>query len=172
MGRQINFYMAPNDEKIFLDYILSTGEIAIIGEPSPTNQPRVLTDFTPVVADETLWLTVYLWNQQTTPQVFMEAVETQGYYLVDFFKSEAIQWSRCYLDTQKPILRRGRLWIETYHFEDEQPIKKTEAFIRWFERLQRWVRKNCAKSDEYQGCYIGDEALVLKQEYGIAFTQS
>ena len=170
MGRQINFYMAPNDEKAFLDYILSTGNVAIVGEPGPTNQPRILKDFNPAVRDETLWLTVYLWNQDTTPQVFLRAVETQGYYVVDFFKSEVVEWGRCYLDLEKKILRRGRIWMETYHLEGEQFIKKSEAFIRWFERLQRWVRKNCEKSEKSPGCYVGSEALLLK-DYGIKFTQ-
>lgn len=54
--------------------------------------------------------------------------------------------------------------------EGEQFIKKSEAFIRWFERLQRWVRKNCAKSEGSPGRYVGREALLLK-DYGIKFTQ-
>ena len=169
MGRQINFYMAPNDEKMLRDYILSQEHIAIIGQPSWTNQPCILKDFDPTVADETLWLTVYLWNQDITPQVFMKTVEAQGYYVVDFFKSEVIQWGRCYLDMQNNILRRGRLWMEAYHFEGDQPFKKNEAFIRWFERLQKWVRKNCTKCDKYPGCYVGSEALLLK-DYGTKFT--
>ncbi|MCZ6676644.1 MAG: hypothetical protein O7E52_05270 [Candidatus Poribacteria bacterium] len=169
MGRQINFYMAPNDEKALLDYMLSKENIAIIGQPSPTNQPRILKDFNLTVSDETLWLTVYLWNRDTTQQVFMKAVKAQGYYLVDFFKSEVVQWGRCYLDMEKKILRRGRLWLEAYHFEGDQPIKKNEAFIRWFERLQRWVRKNYTKSEEDPGCYVGREALLLK-DYGVKFT--
>ena len=170
MGRQINFYMAPNDEKTFLDYVLSTGNVAIIGQPSPTNQPRILKDFNPTVRDETLWLTVYLWNQDTTPQVFLRAVETQGYYVVNFFKSEVVEWGRCYLDMEKKILRRGRIWMEAYDLEGDQFIKKSEAFIRWFERLQRWVRKNCEKSEGASGRYVGREALLLK-DYGIKFTQ-
>ena len=169
MGRQINFYMAPNDEKALLDQILSKGNVAIVGEPSQTNQPRILKDFSPIVKDETLWLTLYLWNHDTTSQVFMQAVEAQGYHVVDFFKSEVVEWGRCYLDMEKKILRRGRLWMETYHFEDDQPVKKDEAFIRWFARLQRWVRKNCVKSDEDAGCYVGREALLLK-EYGFKLT--
>jgi hypothetical protein len=101
---------------------------------------------------------LWLWNENVSARPFLKYVENQNHYVVDFFASEVIQWSRSYLYDGRLI--RGRIWAEfigCLRSASGKTIPKGDAFKNWFNQLAGWVRRKGKKNNV--GDYLLPDAI-------------
>lgn len=163
MGRQVHFYMLPDDRDTFLRFVQNGGFVEIIsqGSDSPIVRPLEKDD---VSAQEN----VYLWNRRLLPRFKREWIPGPKFYGVnelvlpvsEFIASTLTTWEG------KPALVQGRLYgiFDPY-------LEKPPEFEKWYEQLVRWIRKNYRKSRTSMGGYIGPAALKLFEEGGYLLPQ-
>ncbi len=163
MGRQINFYMLPEDETEFIKFVKSIGNIEIHAYRSREIPFRSLKQL-PKPFSVDFWGTVYLYNK-AIGIVEYHYVEKQKHYYISNDKSTVIEFSRSGLNDKNQLLE-GRIWIATnYVVKDssEELVwkQKPKEFIEWYEKITRWLRKNYLK---YGSIYISKRVLEwLKQ---------
>lgn len=64
--------------------------------------------------------------------------------------SNIIEFTRSfeYNNGTEKILRRGRLYIKTNYYDNNNILQeKNEEFVKWYESLTRWIKKNCPMTE-------------------------
>lgn len=159
MGRQTGFYALPDDLRAFLDFACQRDPVEVTLRDS--DRPEV----EPLSSPETETRTMTLWRRDLTPDLRRKPVARDfgdNYYRVEISlpvlelsPSKAGQWAG------RPVLLIGRV----YGFDFSVG---PEAYVRWFEALQRWIRSHFVKSpvgDRYG--YVGEAALEWFRQGGI-----
>jgi hypothetical protein len=82
-------------------------------------------------------------------------IEEQGYFLVDAFGYELVEFNRCGLAGGE--LSRGRLWFDPLSTFDGTP--KSAEFVRWATSLLGWVRRHYSRNE------AGDYAAPHAKEW-------
>lgn len=141
MGRQVNFYMTREDEKVFLDYVRSTGDIVVLPRTalSPDLQPLTdLPDITwPPVLNE--WQ-CFLLNRDVSSKAKWNRIEGKNYFLIDSQASSVIEFWRTILHS--PIMYRGRVWASFEYFDKDLRTfsSKEVPFEKWYETIAKWIK--------------------------------
>jgi hypothetical protein len=158
MGKQVTFYMLPHDEQTFVDHVLSQSGVVMLGTAFLDKAPRIIERL-PEHNEPDLWRwMVFFWD---TGLPFMNRYnESQqgphsGMDYLDRLRAHVIEFSRSGL-REDGTLRRGRVWIETAYFEGEQLVYKDPRFVRWYDRIARWLRRRYRKLKPL--IYIGPQA--------------
>jgi hypothetical protein len=142
MGRQINFFMTEEDELEFIGYLLLDANV--VGFPFELQSDNIeAMSLNPQEKSDRLNIHS-LWNKNISPGPCLEYVSIQGYYTIDVFESEVVEYSRSTYD-KKGRLRAGRLWIETSYYNSSDPGRlhvKSEAFVDWYNQLAKWIKKH------------------------------
>jgi len=155
MGRQVNFYMLPDDIAAYEQVLKAEGNVCFLEEMTPTPQIRII-DTLAVPETKNRRLRVYLAQEGDLSGIVTEEVPTQQYWLIDVVQSLAVEFDRSYYNGQ--ILGRGRLYFQTgYYDSNDQCIDKPEEFVRWADRLLRWIRRHYKRNPE-TGFYLGPHA--------------
>ena len=110
MGKQINFYMSPEDEERFKDYILRTGEILFEGK---NNVPKLISELPDV--SELWWFNLHLCL--THENLIYRDISLEKKY-IDSSESNVIEWMRTTQNSQRKDIDCGRLWVEMYTYKD------------------------------------------------------
>ena len=157
MGRQVEFYMWGQDEREFIDFVKSTGEVIILPYTSPKADMPALAELPPASDEFMLWL----FNRNVSSRLLTRFVQQQDYNVVDRDLSSVVEFSRTVLS--EGVLVPGRLWaIFNYVTPDMQWAYKEPEFKKWYERLARWIRKNYSRDPDLgHGFYFGPEAREL-----------
>jgi hypothetical protein len=158
MSKQVNFYMTSDDEEEFINFIHSDRDACIFSDRIPAPEIKNLNR----LPDRSMpgWFIVWLWDKENSPPPELKYIAEQRYYVVDFFKSEVIQFSRCIIDNNRLI--RGRIWAEITGWDRNNPsitINKSEMFQKWFNRLSSWIKRKSTKNK------VGDFLLPGAVEY-------
>ena len=94
---------------------------------------------------------------------------------MDTIKSPVIQFCKTSIKTEQKKILRGRLWIATQYYDDEGNwVKKSELFVKDYQKLNRWIKKNVPYQEIRKGEYlvkeyVNDELKEL-QEKGYVLT--
>ena len=98
----------------------------------------------------------WFFNNKISPNYITKYIPIQGYYLMDEFQSEVIEFSRSYL--MNNIFHRGRIWAEFRYIDPKTNswVNKNPDFKKWFENISKWIKKNYFKLDPM--IYIGPGA--------------
>lgn len=157
MGRQVEFYMLPEDLRMFLDFVQERDPVVITLRSSESPEVRPVPD--PLTATETMTL----WNKALVSSLDRILISYPGreYYRVDaslpvleLVPSRACEW------LQRPALLRGRI----YGVFD----KPAEVHEGWYNSLARWIRKYFTKNPVKQlSGYMGPSALEWFRKGGI-----
>lgn len=146
MGKQVNFYMTMDDERDFIAFVRATGNIAILKSVQMSEMPLQI-DGLPS-AGEPFWFALLLWNQDFSPRPALNFVKEQGWYCIDVYDSEVIEFDRSFMDEGRLV--RGRIFAEMTYWRltDAPPtaVKKSEAFLKWYDRLARWIKRRSARN--------------------------
>lgn len=148
MGRQINFFMLPEDEEEFIRFVKSTGEVIVI--PAITNKmPVESVENLPKAFSKPYWFSFYFLNKNLIEEAKYDYIEKQKHYHIDESKSLVIQFHRGGIEDNKIL--EGRIWIATaYVIKDSSGelvwVQKSKEFIEWYEKIARWLRKNYLKN--------------------------
>lgn len=155
MGRQVNFFMHPDDLKEFQREFLENSSILSINSRSKSSVPEIL-ETTQMSGENGSWLQIFLVQKENFSEVKMQYIKDQNYWMVDDSISPVIEFDRCYFDEK--ILRRGRIYFQTGFYDMKEKWKeRSEEFIKWADSLLRWIRKKY-KRDARSGFYIGHYA--------------
>ena len=158
MGRQVTFYMTRADEKAFLDHLRGDRNVGILPSAMPSRVPRILDELP--ARDDPFSFLVWLWDMDNSPPPQMCYVPEQGYFVVDMFRSEVIEFTRSRTDQGRLV--RGRIWAELVGWDPDsggKPFRKGKSFQRWFERLARWIRRHSIRDQ------VGDYLLPGAAEF-------
>jgi hypothetical protein len=145
MGRQVNFYMMPEDEREFVAFVRSERNVGIFKSVIPTPEIPLL-DQLPLMHSEDYWYSLWLWDREHSPEPTFRYVPQQNYYRVESFGPEVIQFQRCTIDNGRLV--RGRIWAEMKYWRFDDPpviITKSESFQKWYGVLARWIKKHSVR---------------------------
>lgn len=159
MGRQVNFYMHPKDEVEFVRRRCNDCKFLLTRHPSPVPQ---WLDELPVFGPEGCQFSwqfswsVLLGKPEMGGPMRAQLIKSQGYFDVDAFEYELVEFSRCGLAGGE--LSRGRLWFSPAFWlppkYEVQP--KSAEFVRWANSLLVWIQRHYSRNEI--GVYFGPHA--------------
>ncbi len=158
MGRQIHFYMLPEDRNEFLSFVQQGDSVLATLRDANTGQVNPSTDFD-------MHKTLSLWNCRLSPHPQRKWVPEPGYYRIDDSKTPTLEFVPSFTATWEgnPALGQGRLYGV---FEG-----KPKAFEKWYEMLARWIRKHYKRSPTSMGGYVGPAAYEFYKTGGYLLPQ-
>lgn len=163
MGKQVNFYMHPDDLNDFNKMMRLDKELKMINNISQSKKPEVRESLT-VTEYNKERLTIYLVQSKYINDVKMKFIAKQNYWLVDELCSAVIEFSRCYFDGV--IMRRGRLYYQAGYYDENDNWKdKPEDFKLWADKKLSWIKKNYQKEKGVE-FYVGSHAKEWKASGG------
>lgn len=131
MGRQIHFYMTPEDEQIFLDFVRTTGGVHLYPSCSPAVAPEELQSFAELMsANPSFRPKCYLWNEDVSPAPEVHLVRAQKLYCIDAMQSEVVDFRPCIVSEDR--IRSGRLYVDPTRLENGHVVWKSKPFLDWY----------------------------------------
>jgi len=161
MGKQINFYMLPEDEKKFIAYVLQRNNVVMITAPFESKSPNIISSL-PEPFSEPFWRSIYFWDKNVNGKLETKYIEKQGYFLIDALMSSVIEFSRSFM--RDNFLVRGRIWAQPKYWKGDEIVFKGKNFENWFNAVTRWIRKHYQRISELE--YIAPHALEWKKRRG------
>lgn len=150
VGKQVNFYMDGNDERSFIEFLRADPNTVIFRSSEKTSEIEDLVDLPK--PNELEWFALNLWHKHLSTPV-LDYIERQGYYSPNKEVSEIIEFDRSTKDQGRLV--RGRLWAEMQYWSKEDPpqvVRKSEAFVKWYNRLANWIKKQSER--DQHGFYV------------------
>lgn len=153
MGRQIGFYMMPKDEEEFFKMI-KEWRIEIY--------PSTIKNLPPKPIDTKGF---FFYNPKAGGELKYDYNKKQHYYDIDSMVSYVIEFSG---SGTSEYLHEGRLWAEISYWDKDQKgnhiiIKKSQEFIKFFNNLTNWIRRNYEK---YGSSYISPRVIQHLKKRG------
>ena len=159
MGRQVNFYMHPDDLTEFEADLRSRSKIRLLSSKWSTAQARYLPTAELILPER--WdlddLAVYICREEDAEYFVMQHRPVLGYWTVDIHASPVLKFSRSYFDGK--VLKRGRI----YYIPEGKPLD----FVRWADALIRRVRSSYVR----EGFYVAPHAAKWRAESRGEFQQ-
>jgi hypothetical protein len=172
MGKQVRFYMFPQDEADFLEFVFKDSTIVARlpvfenPEESIIKNPGYLLD-NPEIRVILYWNTTLgfkpeyfkriqrkIFNEETGNFIELE----EEYFKVDSFNAPVIEHNRSFARNDGHFVQ-GRIWAEMHRIENnEKYVYKGLEFEKWYDQIAKWVRKNFTRVKEVDA-YVGSEAL-------------
>ena len=161
MGRQLLFYVLPEDRQLFLDYVCREAAVVIFQRDSDSPKVSPLSD---LQSEESR--TLCLWNKKflsSLQREFIPDSDEGPYYRLDTLELPVLEFNSSFRARWegKPALGQGRLFgnFEPY-------LGKPPEFEKWYGALVRWIRKNFRRNPTGLGGYVGPAAYELFQKGG------
>ncbi|MEO5909746.1 MAG: hypothetical protein ABIP95_02605 [Pelobium sp.] len=142
MGRQINFYLHPDDYQEFEDLLKNTGDIIFLPHFHYDGKVRTVDTTIPVDLGKE-GSKIYLVRQQDFKQIKLEHFEKFGYWLVADNYLPVLHYNRCGFENDKII--RGRLYFQPSFVKDMQWVNKSEDFVSWSDNVIKTARRKLKK---------------------------
>ena len=165
-GRQINFFVMPDEWGALEDYLKENDMISV----ARTMDTQEL-ELSNISEKE---LSKYLVENKYKETVKVYPIEKINKYSMSELYSPIIQFSRSYYDKEKNLLRRGRFYYKKgfWNDNDEWEEKPTD-FVKKGERLFRWFKKNYkdAKIPEWKGFLVTQKVKDKVENEGLELTQ-
>jgi len=160
MGRQVSFWMLEEDEREFIQVVLSQSSVAMLSSLSPAPHPNISVDLPR--APERWWWAVYFWNRdfafEPVKWVKVEEGPDRGLYAFVGGELPVIQFHRSIL-RESAELSEARIWTGC----------KDRAFLQWYNHVASWIRKHCYKVRKTGNTwlYAGRQAYEWQQAGGV-----
>jgi hypothetical protein len=145
VGRQVGFYLHPDDEPDFDRFLKSFGEVVLV--------PHLQRTGTLTTVPDTLTASrggfdyegsrIYLVRPGDLASVQLEHQPSEGYWLVDEAPLAGLHFDRCGLRSDR--LLEGRLYFQTRYVRDGRWADPPEDFVRWADRIVRGARRKLRK---------------------------
>lgn len=153
MGRQVNFCMHPDEEETFLTFLETIPSLKILlSHTSDENLIINVRDLNQFPHSQ-----VYIFNEAwgIEPAYVMkteimkysisskqlEYIGEHAYSVGNVFNGPMIEYNRCIINKDGK-LTSGRIWAEMYRIEEDQFVDKDEDFIKLYEKITSWLKKN------------------------------
>lgn len=154
MGRQINFYMSNDIQERFIDFLNKKEFVFVDYNASIIND----------ISDDSK-RDIYLYKQDYGNIIMSQNDKVN----IDSLKSPIIEYIKTKIIEEQQTVLRGRLWIETKYYNGKgEVINKGESFIKDYQMLVRWIKKNVPYQqikykNYYIKEYINDELMELQE---------
>lgn len=159
MGRQIHFHILEEDRDRFVRHITRNGIARILPRYSDSSPLREIDRLDQLGVDTTYCL----WNPALAPVIKRHLVPETGSYALDILHDPILEFdsSRTGMWQKHPSITQGRLYgiFDAY-------LGKPKGFLRWYEELVRWIRKNFKKNPTGESGYTGPSAFKLFEAGG------
>jgi hypothetical protein len=150
MGRQINFFLHPDDQTDFNDFLMSFDDFTILPYYHFDNKVSTINDT--ILRDiKTEGAKVYLIRTEDLIDIPLRHIEKFNYWLIEAAKLPVIEFGRCILRENK--IMSGRLYFQTHYYEGQDYIQKSERFINWADKIIKSTRRKLIKHKDLQGNY-------------------
>lgn len=161
MGKQVNFWMLPEDESIFMEYLRERKNTALI-KPKSSELEVEIVDFDLVLSNTEPMLLIW---DKTNPIEDRHFIDKHHYFIIDRFNAApVIEYSRSTL-TSGIGLSRGRIWAEMYLLQGQEFFHKGSEFEDFYDSIARWLRRNLMRIKELSA-YLGPAAVKWYQKGG------
>ena len=179
MGKQVRFYMLPQDEYCFLQFICSKPNVVAMRPVYDEPEVGILSDCYSVKSHPSERVILY-WNtsfemkpefvkhlrRKKYSEEIADFLETgEEYYKVDTFNAPVIEHSRSFIRSDGR-LSKGRIWAEMRQIENEKFVYKGKEFEEWYDQVAYWIRRNFTSVKDLDA-YVGTEALYWLNKGGI-----
>ena len=179
MGRQVRFYMLPEEEHEFLDFACKEPYVKILRDVSSTKD--FIIDRTELEKERNFHL-VFLWDSRSPflPEyvhqcksrstILEKGVERDIFKTIfrfDTSNPDVIELSRpCF--NSKGKLIQARLWADMYRVEGDHFVPKDQRFISWYEQIAAWLRKRLTNNKQLDA-YISKNAYDWWKSGGVLY---
>lgn len=162
MGRQIGLYMTEEDEKEFVEFVMSTGRIEIIPEDMNSRDERWET--LPPWIEDTRHSDVLLHNTEIQGELFYLYSQEKNTFSISTSESPVIEFTRS--KQRANALMSGRLYatFEAFGTDEDAYVPKDPAFDKWYEKIVRWIRRRYQRLE--WNSYAGPKAMEFKRKGG------
>jgi hypothetical protein len=179
MGKQVRFYMLPEDERMFLEFVYQNRTVVLLDERS--SEPKLHILGKPPVAPQQrsdpgtilLWDTTFPINESDIQKIHLREyreevgiyMETgQVVYYIDKSALPVIELNSSFIRPDGS-LAKGRIWAEMHQFRENIFVYKGKDFESWYNQLAKWLRRNFKRIEGIDG-YFGPKAFEWYQEGG------
>jgi len=150
LGRQINFYMSKEVENEFFKFLKKENFEFLIRD----NKNNVLTRLYEIKYSEFNQNYAYLYK----PEYGEYFIEEEPFVDIEPITSPVIEFIRTYINNDEKTITRGRIWIETKYYDSSgELVEKNAEFIKDYNRLVRWIKKNVPFREIIQEDYVEKE---------------
>jgi len=162
MGRQINFFLHPDDQNEFDTLLRTSGDVLFLPYYYHTNEISTLPDS--LIRDsKEEGRRVYLIRPIDLPEMELQYIEKFGVWIIQDINLPVLHYDRCFYESNE--IYRGRLYFQPKYVKDMQWVEKSADFVKWADNIinkaRRKLRKHTivARSGTYQE-YVGKNAAV------------
>ncbi|MEE9223673.1 MAG: hypothetical protein V3U51_02880 [Thermoplasmata archaeon] len=154
--------MTEEDEKGFMEFVMSTGRIEIIPEDMESRDDRWET-LSPWIED-TGHSDVFFHNTEIPGELFYLYSQQKGVFSVSTSESPIVEFSRSI--QRRNALMSGRLYavFKAYSFDEDAYVPKDPAFDKWYEKIVRWIKRRYRRLE--WNSYAGPKAMDFKRKGG------
>jgi hypothetical protein len=164
MSRVISFYFIEEDEQSFLQILNPERVLILRSDPGRERLLVIYDEFSLNPCTQVTHSQALLCRRGDETGIrFMETRDGDQYF-IDCECSPVIEFTRSGYDAGSNTLVSGRLWYEhSYSDMDKHGqsilFEKAEGLLWLYERLVRWIEKNCRRLPN--GSYIAPHAAEL-----------
>jgi hypothetical protein len=162
VGRQINFFLAPQDQEPFERALREAGDFRILrSRPRSTTPEFESSTVIRRYGEEPL--RILLVQPGDAAKIIFEPIAGRGEFSCDPVAEPVIEFDRCFASDR--LIRRGRLYfVPKYYGAKNELLSKSANFIAWGGRLFEAARSHLTKIGS--NLYVGENAARL-QEAGV-----
>ncbi len=162
MGRQINFFLHPDDQNEFDALLKSSGDVLFL--PYYYHAKEIFTLPDSIIRDiGKEGSRVYLIRPSVLPEIKLQYVESLGYWLIQDNELPVLHFDRCIYNPNE--IYRGRLYFQPQYIKGMQWVEKSPDFLKWADNIIKKARRKLkrhtivASGGTYQE-YVGKNAAV------------
>ena len=158
-GRQINFFLAPDDQVPFECVLRDCEDLVILKSRSNSSRPEFLSSSV-LNRYGTEPLRVLLARPLDVDEITLGKISGRTEFSCDPVTSNVVEFDRCYFGGH--ILRPGRLFYTKNYYNCEGiSTSKSEEFVVWASRLFVAAKKHLRRFGN--GFYVGEGAMRLRE---------
>ena len=168
MGRQVNFFLHPDDQENFDTLLKSFGNVILVSYYHYDNKISTVSDT--IIRDlKKEGSRIYLARQVDFKDIKLEYFTNFNCWLVADNQLPVLHFDRSVFKGNK--IHSGRLYFQTQFVDNMQWVKKPDDFINWADNIittvRRKLRKYKYKMSNYDYTqYLGENALKWLIENG------
>ncbi len=166
MGRQINFFLHPDDQEDFDRLLKSFGDLVLFRDYNYSDEVTIVKDTLIRDIDKEKYR-VYLIRPADFKDFPLKHVEKFNYWYVESSSLPVLHFDRSVYRDNK--IQRGRLYFEPKYVDDTGWVNKSDDFINWADKIIKTVRNRLKKYKSQMGSstyteYLGANALKWLHE--------
>lgn len=153
MGKQINFYLERELEGKFIEELFNAGFVIVAED---LDNKKLITYNELKEVNSKIYI-LYLYKKDLGTLLINKECE----YRLDYLRSPVIEFARTIIKSEKKVITRGRLWMESkYYGENGEIVCKDSKLTSEYNKLVKWIKKYVPFQDVAKGDYVIKEYVT------------